>query len=86
MFTVRWNPGQSARENHCQTVADDEDEAQSELILAELEHIDDECDQKNIAFVKIDNLAEAKEYGIEQVPALVYFERGVPSVYEGWDF
>lgn len=53
-------------------------------MLAELENIDDECDQNDIAFVKIDNDAEAKEYGIDTLPALIYFEKRIPYIYEGW--
>lgn len=49
----------------------------------ELENIDDECDQNNIAFVKIDNPAEAKEYGIDVLPSLVLFENKIPHIYEG---
>lgn len=26
---------------------------------------------------------EAKEYGIESMPSLLYFEKGIPTVYEG---
>ena len=64
---------------------DDADDEESQNILRELEHIDDECDQNGITFVKIDNAEEAKEYGIEDIPALVYFENGVPDLYEGDD-
>ena len=63
--------------------ADNQEEEESSRILAELEHIDDECDQKGIIFVRIDDSLEAQEYGIEDPPALVYFEKGVPSLYEG---
>ena len=52
-------------------------------VLKELENIDDECDSNEIAFVKISNLDEAKEYGLDTLPALVYFENRIPSVYEG---
>lgn len=52
-------------------------------VLKELENIDDECDHNEIAFVKISNLDEAKEYGLDSLPALVYFENRIPSVYEG---
>lgn len=48
-----------------------------------MENIDDECDALGITFVKIDNIDEAKEYGITVVPALLYFEKGIPTVYEG---
>ena len=36
-----------------------------------------------MAFVKIDDLAEAKEYGVDKIPGLVYFEDGIPALYEG---
>ncbi|XP_022120610.1 uncharacterized protein LOC110996995 isoform X2 [Pieris rapae] len=61
----------------------DKDQKKSQKILAELENIDDECDQNDIAFVKIDDDKEAKEYGIETVPTMVLFEKGIPHVYEG---
>jgi hypothetical protein len=61
----------------------DNNDKKSDKVLAELENIDDECDQLGIAFVKIDNLDEAKEYGIEKLPKLLYFEKGIPTVYEG---
>lgn len=51
--------------------------------MLELENIDDECDANGIAFVKIDNDEEAKEYGIDNIPTLVYFEKKIPHVYEG---
>lgn len=51
--------------------------------MEELENIDDECDALGITFVKIDNADEAKEYGIDKVPKLLYFEKGIPTVYEG---
>ena len=38
---------------------------------------------QGIAFVKISNPEEAKEYGIDQTPSLIYFENGIPSIYEG---
>ncbi|XP_057665662.1 uncharacterized protein LOC130899613 isoform X4 [Diorhabda carinulata] len=61
----------------------DDDDRKSQKVLNELENIDDECDQLGIVFVKIDNDDEAKEYGIEKLPSLVYFEGGVPTLYEG---
>uniref|UniRef100_A0A1Y1L045 Thioredoxin domain-containing protein n=1 Tax=Photinus pyralis TaxID=7054 RepID=A0A1Y1L045_PHOPY len=61
----------------------DDDDRKSQRVLNELENIDDECDQLGIVFVKIDNEDEALEYGIEKVPALVYFENGIPTLYQG---
>mgnify|MGYP002715719948 FL=1 len=51
--------------------------------MGELENIDDECDKLGIAFVKIDNDEEAREYGLDKIPALLYFENGVPLLFEG---
>ncbi|XP_044009391.1 uncharacterized protein LOC122853163 isoform X2 [Aphidius gifuensis] len=61
----------------------DNNDHESQRVLLELENIDDECDQLGIVFVKIDNTEEAKDYGIDQLPALIYFEKGVPTMYEG---
>jgi hypothetical protein len=63
--------------------ADDKDAKKSQKVLAELENIDDECDQNDIAFVKIDDDNEAREWGIEELPTMVLFERGIPHIYEG---
>ncbi|XP_004521138.1 uncharacterized protein LOC101452398 isoform X6 [Ceratitis capitata] len=61
----------------------DKDQKKSQKVLAELENIDDECDQNDIAFVKIDDDSEAKEWGIDDIPSIVFFERGIPHIYEG---
>ncbi|XP_054090915.1 uncharacterized protein LOC105221368 isoform X2 [Zeugodacus cucurbitae] len=61
----------------------DKDQKKSQKVLAELENIDDECDQNDIAFVKIDDDNEAKEWGIDEIPSIVFFERGIPHIYEG---
>lgn len=62
---------------------DDDDDRKSMRVLNELENIDDECDRLGVTFVKIDNSDEAREYGIEKLPALVYFEKGIPLMYNG---
>ncbi|KAG5678994.1 hypothetical protein PVAND_008603 [Polypedilum vanderplanki] len=69
--------------NHVAVLFYDKDSKQSQKVLAELENIDDECDQNDIAFVKIDDDSEAKEWGIEDLPTMVLFERGIPHIYEG---
>ncbi|XP_017305329.1 uncharacterized protein LOC103525042 [Diaphorina citri] len=69
--------------HHVAVLFYDKDQKKSQKILAELENIDDECDQHDIAFVKIDNDKEAKEYGIDTIPTLVFFEKGIPHIFEG---
>lgn len=51
-------------------------------ILDELEHIDDDTDKHGIHFVKTEDDEYAKEIGITELPALVYFEKGSPSIYD----
>lgn len=69
--------------HHLAVLFYDEEQQDSQHVVAELENIDDECDAKGISFVKIDNDDEAKEYGIDHLPTLVYFEKGTPYVYSG---
>lgn len=52
-------------------------------VLDELEKIDDDCDKHGIQFVKIDDEEAASEFGIDSFPAIVYFEKGIPDVYDG---
>jgi len=51
--------------------------------LNEIENIDDDLEKEGIVIVRIDNDAEAKEYGIDHLPALIYFEDKLPAIYEG---
>lgn len=50
---------------------DDKEQKLSQKVLDELENIDDECDQHDIAFVKIDDDKEAEEWGIDEIPTIV---------------
>lgn len=61
----------------------DKDDKQDIRILNELENIDDELEKEGIVIIRMDNDAEAKEYGIDHLPTLVYFENKIPAIYEG---
>uniref|UniRef100_T1J1H2 Thioredoxin domain-containing protein n=1 Tax=Strigamia maritima TaxID=126957 RepID=T1J1H2_STRMM len=61
----------------------DKDDKTSAIVLEELEEIDDDADKYDISIVKIDHDEMAKDFGFETIPALVYFEHGIPNVYEG---
>lgn len=54
-------------------ISDDEDCAECEEILEELEEIDGEADLFGIDFVKIASPEAAKTYEIVNIPSLVYF-------------
>ena len=51
--------------------------------MNELEHIDDDTDELDIMFVKIRDTKYARKYGINDVPALVFFRKKFPSIYRG---
>lgn len=51
--------------------------------LQELENVDDDADQLGIAFVKINDPELADEYSLGSLPALVYYRRRIPVVYDG---
>lgn len=54
-----------------------------EEVLQELETIDDDADDHGIQFVKSKDSKLASEIGIFSFPALVYYETGVPIMYDG---
>lgn len=62
---------------------DDDKCASCPGILEELETIDDDTDQHGIQFVKSNDVKLAHEIGIFSFPALVYYETGVPIMYDG---
>lgn len=54
-------------------LSDDDDCAECEEILEELEQIDGEADMFGIDFVKIASVEAAQKYEVNSIPALVYF-------------
>jgi len=55
----------------------------SNQVLALLEEIDDDLDELDVLLVKINEATVASDFGIEDRPTLVIFERGYPYYYEG---
>lgn len=49
----------------------------------ELENIDDDTDRLGVKFVKTQEPKIAERYGVANLPALVYFEHQIPTVFEG---
>ena len=45
--------------------------------------IDEKLDKRDLHLVKISDDGAGEEYGIEDLPCLVYFENGVPEIFEG---
>lgn len=65
-------------------ISDDKNEKKSQEVLRELENIDEEADEADLPFVRIDDKELAADYGFDtELPVLVYFEKRIPSVYHG---
>ena len=52
-------------------------------IIDQLEHIDDELEEKEIELIKCADKGVEKEYGIGIVPVLIHFHNQVPNIYKG---
>ena len=61
----------------------EETDTYADTILEELEQIDEKLDKQDMPLVKISDEGAVEAFGIEDLPALVYFENSVPEVYEG---
>lgn len=62
---------------------DKEGDKKSQKILAELENIDDECEEKGISFVKTSDEGVDKEYDLPELPAVVYYRNKFRKIYNG---
>ena len=52
-------------------------------IIEVLEKIDNVLDKDNITLVKIDDEGAEDQYGLSELPALVYLQNGIPNMYQG---
>ena len=66
----------------CNAFADNHQQ-ESATALAELENIDTQADKVGIAFVKINDLELVSEFGLSDLPSLVYYRHTTPIVYDG---
>ena len=64
---------------------DETDEDEMEEILSVLETIDDGLDAEEVEFVRCSDDDIIDEFGLSMLPSLVYFEAGIPTVYESGD-
>lgn len=64
-------------------IPDKEGDKKSQKILQELENIDDECEEKDIDFVKISDEGIEKEYDLPSLPALAFYRHKFRQIYAG---
>lgn len=63
--------------------SDKEGDKRSQKILQELENIDDECEDKDIDFVKISDEGIQKEYDLASLPAVAFYRNRFREIYSG---
>jgi hypothetical protein len=71
-------------DNFSVLIPTDNHQPESAAVLAELENIDTQADKMNIAFVKICDLELVDEFGLNRLPAIVYYRQTIPIPYEGY--
>ena len=54
-----------------------------EEFLTLMETLDDDMDKISVAMVKVSDESKALEFGLDKLPALLYFKNGVPGLYDG---
>lgn len=64
-------------------LSDKEGDKKSQKILQELENIDDECEEKDIDFVKTSDDDLEKEYDLPGLPALAFYRNRFREFYSG---
>ena len=64
-------------------ILDEEGDKKSQKILSELENIDDECEEKDISFVKTSDEGIEKEYDLPSLPALAFYRNKFRTIYTG---
>lgn len=62
---------------------DQEGDKKAQKILQELENIDDECEEKDIDFVKTSDAGVDKEYDLPQLPCLIFYRKRFRNIYTG---
>lgn len=67
----------------CFVKIDKEGDKKSQKIIQELENIDDECEEKEIDFVKTSDEGTEKEFGIPTLPALAFYKNKFKKIYTG---
>ena len=68
------------------TIPDVADNEACDEAIKQLEQIDDDTEAVGVKFVKTDDPEFAAEFGIEEFPAILYFEDKQPSIYDGKPF
>lgn len=62
---------------------DSENDKKSQKIINELENIDDECEEKDVTFVKISDKNIKQEYDLPKLPCLGFYRKKFRTLFDG---
>lgn len=72
-----------SKDHDSSALPDAEGDKKAQKILNELENIDDECEEKDIDFVKTSDDDIDKEYDLPGLPALAFYRHKFRTIYTG---
>ena len=61
----------------------DNDHDEDNAFVEGMEDFDDDLDDISVPLVKISDQNKALQFGLDETPALIYFTRQIPGIYEG---
>ena len=61
----------------------DNDHDEDNAFVEGMEDFDDDLDDISVPLVKISDQNKALQFGLDETPALIYFKRQIPGIYEG---
>ena len=61
----------------------DNDHDDDNAFVQKMEEFDDDLDEISVPLVKISDQNKALQFGLDETPALIYFKREIPGIYDG---
>ena len=62
---------------------ENEEESDDESFVKQMETLDDDMDNISVPLVKISDESKSLQFGLDKLPAIVYFKNQVPGLFDG---
>ena len=62
---------------------ENEEESDDESFVKQMETLDDDMDNISVPLVKISDESKSLQFGLDKLPAIVYFKNQIPGLYDG---
>ena len=82
--TTREDPeGSGVEEDDTDKGDEGTDDTDDESFVKQMETLDDDMDNISVPLVKISDESKALEFGLDKLPAIVYFKNQIPGLFDG---